>query len=102
MEPELPEVDEITQALDYLADQNYTNEQIALMTDILTKLDPNTELDNLKENFAGKRGVITRLRTVLNFVEKYRENKELIEELKSEMEYLIAGIDGSQSGGISF
>jgi hypothetical protein len=72
------------------------------MIDLLTNLDPSTDVEALKEDFAGKRGVITRLRTILTFVEKYQSNEDIINELKNEMEYLIANILGEDSAGISF
>lgn len=101
MEPELSEVDEITQALDYLADQTYSDEQLKILMDCLLPIDMTKDIDAIKEDFAGNRGVISRIRTVMRFVEKYQTNEELIKELQSEMEYLMAGIQGQTGGGIS-
>ncbi len=100
-EPELQEVEEITQALDYIADHTFSEEQIKILTDCLIPINPAMDLDLIIDDFPGKRGIITRLRAILQFVEKYQSNQELISELQSEMAYLIAGIQGQTGGQIT-
>lgn len=101
MEPDLSDVDEVTTALDYLADQSYTPEQMQLIAECLIPIQIDYDLDKIKDDFAGLRGVITRLRIILQFAKKYETNEELMQELQSEMQYLLASMSGGTSSNFS-
>lgn len=101
MPPELQEIDEVSQALDYLADQTYSEEHINILAQVFNDLSTPPDYDNLKQVFAGQRGVVSRVRVIFTFCENYQSNPEIIQDLSVEIKFLIAGFQGEEGGSLS-
>lgn len=102
MPPEFHEIDEVSQALDYLADQSYNEEQINLLRDAFNDLTSPPDYEALKTSFPGQRGIISRLRVIFNFCDKHKESKDIISDLSVEIKFLIASLQGEEGGTLKF
>ena len=102
MPPELQEIDEVSQALDYLADQTYSEDQINTIAQVFKDLSTPPDYEELKKDFSGQRGVVSRVRVIFTFCENHQSNQEIIQDLSVEIKFLIAGLQGEEGGNLSF
>lgn len=102
MEPEQTEFDAISQALDYIADQSYSDEQLKLLGLLFADLSVAPDLDAVKNVFSDVKGVYSRIQTVFSFAEKYKNDNEMMDDLGQEIEFLMGMLQGTHGGGLSF
>ena len=102
MKPDLDEISEVSQALDYLAEQNYSEDEKLLLIKLFDEKNYDVDLDQLKDNFPGKRGVISRLRIIFNYASRHKKETELMEDLANEINFLVSDIAGENNGTLEF
>lgn len=100
MKPDLEEISEVSQALDYLTEQTYTDDERATISYLFEQRHFDADLDALKDSFPGKRGIISRLRTICRFAQKYKDDKDLMDDLVNEIDYLVSVFNGESGGSI--